>query len=376
MLDVDGHDILLRGTRLIIPQSLQRHVVDLAHSGHLGIVKTKTLLREKVWFPFIDSIVEEKCKNCIPCLAVSPHNTPEPIKPSVLPDRPWDEVSIDFLGSIGTSNYFMVVIDDYSRFPVVEALTSISAKSVIPRLDRIFSMFGIPSVCRTDSGPPFNGDDFRQFAIQMGFKHRRVTPLHPRANSHVERFMSPLQKAIKSAVIEGLDYKQEITKFLRNYRACPHPSTGLAPADIMFNRSMKTLLPQFSVTRSDKSIRKRDTKVKQKRKQYSDRKTGAKRSTVKTGDAVLVKQPKKNKLTPPFNPNPGVILEKKGSMVTVRHSDRTLTRDASHFKPIPGRIPSQTRRNTSDKVTLDTCQPKRIPQRERKKPVRFKDYVC
>ena len=98
----------------------------------------------------------------------------------------------------------LVVFDDYSRFPVVEALTSISAKSVIPRLDSIFSMFGIPSVCRTDSGSPFNGDDSRQFAIQMGFKHRRVTPLHPRANSHVERFMSPLQKAIKSAVIEGL----------------------------------------------------------------------------------------------------------------------------------------------------------------------------
>ena len=267
----------------------------------------------------------------------------------------------------------MVVIDDYSRFPVVEALTSISAKSVIPRLERIFSMFGIPSVCRTDSGPPFNGDDFCQFAIHKGFKHRRGTPLHPRVNSHVERFMSPLQKAIKSAVIEGLDYKQEITTFLRNWCACPHISTGLVPADIMFNRAMKTLLPHFSVIRSDKSIRKRDTKVKQKRKQYSNRKTGANWSTVKTGDAVLVKQPVKNKLTPPFNPNPGVILEKKGSMVTVRHGDRTLTRDASHFKSIPGRIPSQARRNTSDRTTMDTCQPRRIPQRERKKPVRFKD---
>ena len=133
----------------------------------------------------------------------------------------------------------------------------------------------------------------------MGFKHRRVIPHYPRANSHAERFMSHLQKAVKSAVIEGLDYKQELTKFLRNYRACPHPSTGLAPADTMFNRSMKTLLSQFSVKRSDKSIRKRDTKVKQKRKLYSDRKTGAKRSKVKTGDAVLVNQPKKNKLTPP-----------------------------------------------------------------------------
>ena len=78
--------------------------MDLAHSRHLVIV-----LREKVWFPFIDSIVEEKCKNCILCLAVSPHNTLEPIKPNVLSDRPWDEVLMDFLCSIGTSNYFMVV---------------------------------------------------------------------------------------------------------------------------------------------------------------------------------------------------------------------------------------------------------------------------
>lgn len=375
-MDIDGQDVLLRGTRLVIPLSLQRHVVDLAHAGHLGIVKTKTLLREKVWFPFIDSVVEEKCKNCIPCLSVSPHNTSEPIKPSVLPNRPWEEVSIDFLGSIGTSNYFMVVIDDYSRYPLVEAMSSISAKTVIPRLDRIFSMFGIPSVCRTDSGPPFNGNEMHQFSIQMGFKHRRVTPLHPRANSHVEKFMSPLQKAIKAAVIEGHDYKQEITKFLRNYRACPHPSTGLAPADIMFNRSMKTLLPQFSVKYNDRSIRKKDTDAKQKRKEYADKKTGAKRSKIRIGDPVLVKQPKLNKLTPPFNPKPGVILEKKGSMVTVRHNDRTVTRDASHFKPIPGRISSQNQPETSEKMTSYTSEHSSIPQRKRRKPVKFKDYVC
>ena len=149
----------------------------------------------------------------------------------------------------------MVVIDDYSRFPVVETLTSISAKSVIPRLDRIFAMFGIPPIFRSDNGPPFNGEEFRLFSIQLGFKHRRITPLRPQANSHVERFMSPLQKAIKTSVIEGKNYKQEINTFLRNYRACPHPSTGISPAEIMFNRPMKTLLPQFSVKRPDKRIR-------------------------------------------------------------------------------------------------------------------------
>lgn len=66
VVDIDGQDVLLRGTRLVIPLSLQRHVVDLAHAGHLGIVKTKTLLREKVWFPFIDSVVEENVKTVYP----------------------------------------------------------------------------------------------------------------------------------------------------------------------------------------------------------------------------------------------------------------------------------------------------------------------
>ena len=47
MLDADEHDILLRGTRLVIPRSLQRHVVDLSHSGHLGIVKTKHSVTRK-----------------------------------------------------------------------------------------------------------------------------------------------------------------------------------------------------------------------------------------------------------------------------------------------------------------------------------------
>lgn len=154
-----------------------------------------------------------KCKNCLSCLSVSPHNTSEPIKHSVLPNRPWEEVSIDFLGSIGTSNYFMVVIDDYSRYPLVEAMTSISAKTLIPRLDRIFSMFGIPSVCLTDSGPPFNGHEMHQFAIEMGFKHRRVTPLHPRANSHVEKFLSLLQKRSKQQLLKDTIINKKLPNF-------------------------------------------------------------------------------------------------------------------------------------------------------------------
>ena len=70
----------------------------------------------------------------------------------------------------------MVVTDEFSRFPEVEMLASVSARAVIPTLDAIFARQGIPDVLKRDNGPPFNGSEFKNFADFLGFKHRRITP--------------------------------------------------------------------------------------------------------------------------------------------------------------------------------------------------------
>ena len=55
--------IILRSHRIFVPKNLPLEVVDLAHRGHQGMTRTKQLLREKVWFPGIDRMAEEKVKN-------------------------------------------------------------------------------------------------------------------------------------------------------------------------------------------------------------------------------------------------------------------------------------------------------------------------
>lgn len=42
-VSVDQGCVLLRGTKLCIPESLQQHCVDLSHEGHQGRVKCKAL---------------------------------------------------------------------------------------------------------------------------------------------------------------------------------------------------------------------------------------------------------------------------------------------------------------------------------------------
>ncbi|CAB4045358.1 Hypothetical predicted protein, partial [Paramuricea clavata] len=53
----DEADIVLRGSRIVIPHSLQHRAISIAHEGHQGLVKTKQLIREKIWFPGIDKAV-------------------------------------------------------------------------------------------------------------------------------------------------------------------------------------------------------------------------------------------------------------------------------------------------------------------------------
>ncbi len=74
-LSISLEGFVLRNDRLVVPASLQTKMIDLAHEDHLGIEKTKKLLRSKLWFP---GMVERKTKFCLACQATIPggHFTP------------------------------------------------------------------------------------------------------------------------------------------------------------------------------------------------------------------------------------------------------------------------------------------------------------
>ncbi len=129
-LTVNSDNIVLRGTRIVIPSALQQRAVDLAHDAHQGLVKTKSLLREKVWFPGIDKITKDTVEKCIPCQATGKANPPEPINMTSMPEAPWDMVHIDFFGPVPTGEYLLVVIDRYSRFPEVDIVNSTKTSTV------------------------------------------------------------------------------------------------------------------------------------------------------------------------------------------------------------------------------------------------------
>jgi hypothetical protein len=81
-------DILLRQARIMIPVSLQHSVLSIEHEGHLGISKTKSLLRTKVWFLGMDRKVEDLIANFLACQLNAP-SVNEPIKSTEMHREPW-----------------------------------------------------------------------------------------------------------------------------------------------------------------------------------------------------------------------------------------------------------------------------------------------
>jgi hypothetical protein len=113
---------------------------------------------------------------------------------SELPKGPWLKLSLDFCGPLPSGDYLMVIVDEYSRYPIVEVIRSTSADVVIPEVDKVFALFGYPEVIKTDNGPPFQSRDWGRFMRMCGVVHRKITPLWPEANSQAEHFNQPLIK--------------------------------------------------------------------------------------------------------------------------------------------------------------------------------------
>ena len=331
-----ANGIVLRGSRIVMPKVLWKKSVKIAHEGHQGLAKTKALIREKVWFPLVDKYVAEEIANCLACQAVGPQNVPEPLRMRPMPSGPWKRLHIDFFGPVPSNEYLLVIVDAYSRFPIVEVVRSTSIETVIPKLDSVFAMHGIPNEVITDNGPPFNSHDFNRYMSLLGIKFNPSTPLWPQGNSEVERFNPPLGKAIRAACVENKNWKQEIQRFLLNYRSTPHTTTKISPAELLYNRAIKGKLPCITkkpTSKKHREAQRNDTLGKEKMKEYGDKRRHTKSSDICVGDSVLLKQEKKAKFSASFESIPYTVISRNRSRVTAKRKDgRTITRNISFFK--------------------------------------------
>ena len=337
-LSVTREGVILRCHRIVIPVKLQERVIELAHGGHQGIVKTKSLLRSRVWFRKMDEMVEKFVKMCCECQANTDRQTYEPLKPSKMPDRPWQRVSGDFFGPMEDGWYWFVNICEHSNWASVERIRATSEEFVEPILDHLFATFGSPEVYKSDNGSPFQSHAFAIFAKKWGFQHRRVTPEWPRANGKAESFMKKLGKVLKTCKVSGQDKQTALIEFLRRYRETPHSTTGIAPNHLMFGFSRSSGIPSFVPETAEqreiwrKTALDNDARAKSRMEAEYNQRMRARETNIRVGSKVLIKLKKHRKDTPVWDILPYTVIEINGSMITASRHDHVTTRNSSFFK--------------------------------------------
>ena len=134
---------LLWGSRVVIPGPGQNTILEELHQGHPGMFRMKGLARGYVWWPGIDSEIEEKVKSCYICQ--SQHNSPPsaPLNPWSWPEKPWSRLHIDYAGPF-LGKMFLIVIDAYSKWIEVFQTNSANAAFTVEKLRMCFATHGIP----------------------------------------------------------------------------------------------------------------------------------------------------------------------------------------------------------------------------------------
>lgn len=223
--------------RIVIPQSLQKQVLDEIHDGHLGMNKMKNLSRNYVYWPNLDRDIEDLCRRCTACCTVRDAPPHAPLHPWEFPLHPWQRVHADFADCGGTR--YLIMVDANSKWIEAVAMRKTDAQATISAMRDIFSRFGLPSLLVTDNGPPFFSQEFKTFCKKNCMKHVTTAPYRPQGNGAAENAVKTVKKAIKRALYEGQDVATALSKFLFKYRNCQHATTGVSPAVALQGRRLR-----------------------------------------------------------------------------------------------------------------------------------------
>ena len=348
-LTVTGNNIILKGDRIVLPESLQDTAVQLAHRGsHPGQCGLARRLRSHFFFHDMDDKINTLVSNCLPCNTHTNKKTSEPLMHHAVPSKCWDTVAVDLFGPMPSKNHVVVVQDLASKYPAAKLVKSTSAEKVLPVLSDIYDTYGNPTKQISDNGAPFNSGAMDVFAKQRGVSLQKIPPLHPSSNP-AETFMRPLGKAMKIGYDTNTSEKEALQSLLSTYRNTPHPATGLSPSAMLFRDGERNIFPR--VTASEEAVtqaRLRDLELKEKKQQGINSGKYRTDSQFALNDHVLVRNyHKTKKFDPTFLPDDFTVvaIENDGRCITIerasdggrlqRHPDDLKKFDNTHMKHTP-----------------------------------------
>ena len=243
----------------------------------------------------------------------------EPLISTPIPDYPWQLLGSDLFELQG--NHYLLVADYYSRYLEVIKLSSTTSSAVIQAM---FARFGIPEYLRSDNGPQYSSEEFKNFANQFGFLHNTSSPRYPQSNGFAERMVQTAKKLIRRSPNHQLA--------LLSYR-----STGAISLQHNFSWDDLYILQYLKVTTISflpgiiSPISERQAKYrKEQKRNYDNRYKTRELPTLPNDTQVWIRSGERTEK--------GQVVSKEEtprSYVVQTHEGSQLCRNRSHLQEVP-----------------------------------------
>ena len=184
--------IILKGNCIVVPNSLRKEFMNLIHTGHPGLEKTKQLSRETMYWPGINAQIDDVVKNCESCQIYQHQQKSESEIKHKIPERPWSKIGTDLFAMTGRD--FVIVVDYTSNYFDLSMIPDKKSSTVVKHTKRIFSRYGIPKTVVSDNGPEFVGSAYQKFSEEWDFTHVHSSPNYPKSNGQIERTIQHVKK--------------------------------------------------------------------------------------------------------------------------------------------------------------------------------------
>ena len=221
----------------------------LCHPGVTRLnhfVKTKNL-------PYSVDEIKKMTSRCPVCCKCRPQfHRPEKV-PLIKATQPFERINIDFKGPLPTNNgnrYFLMVVDEYSRFPFVFPCPDVSTNTVVKCLTSLFSLVGMPAYVHSDRGASFMSRELHEFLSSKGVASSRTTSYNPEGNGQAERCNGVIWKAVTMSLkSKNLPLKnwQDVSLMCYTPSAlfCVLPPMKLLMSDSLVSHADRLLAPPF-----------------------------------------------------------------------------------------------------------------------------------
>lgn len=307
---------------IVLPYAVRDKIISLFHcskfiGGHLGPEKTFQKLKNRFYWPNMQTDVTKWVKSCPICQKAK--SLTKPIFSHYAQSKNQIDLShtihVDLMGPLemteSRKRYILLTVDGFSKFAVASPLANQKARSVATKLvDDVFTKFGVPRVVTTDQETQLMGEIFSDVADVMGFKHWPTTIYHQSANGQVERANGVVKTMLRCYEKEK-NWDKDLQLLIFAYNNSTNTTTGdlpffllhgwepATPLDVALKIHEKVGDPNLSYYKQElaKSVRcawkKASEHIKREQKKYKeqyDKRRETKRAKcLKIGDLILKK---------------------------------------------------------------------------------------